>query len=1014
MITADTAPDRSPLSSGNPVGGGAMSAAQPVGCRRLVSAPGAKMDDVPWTSTPLVGRSTEMATLLSAVEEANLRRASAILLAGDAGVGKTRLLDEVATGAHERGFAVLVGHCTDFGDAGLPYLPFTEVFGRLAADRPELVEALLRDFPAIGRLLPTHRLIGAPALPQDERIDRAALFDAVLGALTSISAEAPLLLVVEDTHWADDSTRDLIGFLLSRLDSQRFALLVSYRSDDLHRRHPLRRLIAEWTRVPRVHRVNLPPLDATESRELLSALLPEPLPEVEMRRILDRAGGNAFFTEELAAASALGDPCNVPPELADLLLVRLDPLSEEARQVARVIAVAGRRVSHTLLAAVAGLADRDLDAALRELIDAHVIEHPGSGGYFFRHALLSEAVYDDLLPGERVRQHKAYATALQEQTVPGTAAELAGHATRSHDLATAFEARVRAGDEAISVAAPQEALKHYEMALELLPNASPDSSVDKIWLITATAEAAALSAQQPRALKLLRKTLAELPVDAPNRTRAELLYSLATIGLEIDQDREAYEASSQALRLVANESADPLRARVKSLHAQTSSALGRDVDAERWANEALELARTIGQDDIAWDAEITLAQLRRRAGEPIVAVRQLEEAAIRAQLAGDAAAEVRSRFLVGSTQYEQGDLHNARTALENAYGRATELGRQWAAYGFDSRRMLSLTQFVLGDWDAATLTAATDDSPPPAAEAALVSVGLAVRSGRGDTSFLAEVERLRSWWGLDVMTPIVSIAPIVEAYLAEGRVDEAELVLQEVSGLCAEAFQTPWFMARIRLSAIGLEVLSARVVTEPDETRAALVARGAELVEGGRGTVEKGLPPNRKLGVEGLAWVARLEAEWDRLRWLAGIDPPAGEEHAASWDGAVQAFGYGYVFEQARSRVRYSAALRAAGRLADAHEQAELAAEAARRLGAKPLLAELGGTEASAGPVALTARESEVLALLAEGRTNRQLARELYISEKTVSVHVSNILAKLGVRSRTEAAAVARRHGLLD
>ena len=152
-----------------------------------------------------------------------------------------------------------------------------------------------------------------------------------------------------------------------------------------------------------------------------------------------------------------------------------------------MIAVAGRRVPHTLLTAVAGLPDRELDAALRELIDAHIIEHPGNASYYFRHALLAEAVYDDLLPGERVRQHAAYAKALKDQTVAGTAAELAGHATRSHDLATAFEARVRAGQEAISVAAPQEALKHYEMALELYPNAADDASIDKTWLIVETA-----------------------------------------------------------------------------------------------------------------------------------------------------------------------------------------------------------------------------------------------------------------------------------------------------------------------------------------------------------------------------------------------------------------------------------------------------------------------------------------------------------------------------------------------
>jgi DNA-binding NarL/FixJ family response regulator len=220
-------------------------------------------------------------------------------------------------------------------------------------------------------------------------------------------------------------------------------------------------------------------------------------------------------------------------------------------------------------------------------------------------------------------------------------------------------------------------------------------------------------------------------------------------------------------------------------------------------------------------------------------------------------------------------------------------------------------------------------------------------------------------------------------------------------------------MARIRFSAIGLQVLCQRVVHEPTAA-AELVARGAELVSDGQTTAEKGLPPGRVLGVEGIAWLARLEAEWERLRWLADIDPPTPAEHVATWQRTVDAFGYGDVHQQAWSRMHFSAALRAAGRVADANEQATLAAETARELGAKPLLTELGGADAGVGPAALTARETEVLALLAEGRTNRQLARELYISEKTVSVHVSNILAKLGVRSRTEAAAVARRDGLLD
>ncbi|MGW6281062.1 helix-turn-helix transcriptional regulator [Kribbella sp. NPDC055071] len=969
------------------------------------------MDDVPWTSTPLVGRSSEMAALLSAVDDAKTRHAGAVLLSGDAGVGKTRLLDEVATGAHERGFGVLVGHCTDFGDAGLPYLAFTEIFGRLAGDRPDLVESVLTNFPAIGRLLPTHRLLGAQPSPQDGQLDRAALFDAVLGAFTALATSEPLLVIIEDAHWADDSTRDLIGFLITRLTSQRLTLVVSYRSDDLHRRHPLRRPIAEWSRNPRVRRVNLAPFDANESRILLSSLLTEPLPESEVRRILERAGGNAFFTEELVAAASMGDGEVVPPDLADLLLVRLDPLSDDARQVARVIAVAGRRVPHDLLTAVADLPDRELDEALRELIDAHIIDVPTSDRYYFRHALLAEAVYDDLLPGERVRQHAAYVQALKDQTVSGTAAELAGHATRSHNLPEAFEARVRAGEEAISVAAPQEALKHYELALELYPNRSPESTIDKNWLIVQTATAATLSSQHLRALKILRKALADLPPDAPKLERAKLLMPLADIALIIDQDQEANEAISQALKLVHDEKSSVFKARVASLYARVSHALGRPMEAERWAHRALEIAREAGQESAASDAGITLAQLRRLAGDPETATKQLEEAAVRAQLDGDAAAEVRSRFLIGSTRFEQGDLLTAKPALTLAAKRAGELGRQWAVYGFDARRMLALTQFMLGEWDQATVTARTDSMTPAASAAALQAVEFAVRAGRGDNAVAEEFERLRKWWDLDVMLSIIGLQPAVDAYLRLDQPAEAEKLIADVTALCAEIFQTEWFLGRIRFATLGIQVLCHRAVGEPSAAKE-LIARGAEFLADGQATAEKGLPPGRVMGVEGLAWLARLESEWDRLRWLAGVDAPTPEEHVAAWERTVDAFGYGYVYEQAWSRVRLSAALRAAGRVAEANEEATLAAAVARELGAKPLLDELGGVDTT-GAGALTSRETEVLALLAEGRTNRQLARELYISEKTVSVHVSNILAKLGVRSRTEAAAVARRDGLL-
>ncbi len=990
------------------------------GDRRL-SASAVKIAPVPRPTNPLIGRGVELTTLQRRLDEATERDAGALVLSGDAGVGKTRLLAEITARSDAAGMITLIGHCIDFGDAGMPYVPFSEAFGRLAADRPELAEPLLAEFPPIARLIPTQRVISAPAASPDERIERGALFEAVLGALTALAEQDPVLLVVEDAHWADQSTRDLLGFILARLRDQRMAVIVSYRSDDLHRRHPLRRTAAEWSRLPRVERLHLPPLDQDEVRALIRSLNPEPLTEPDIRRIIDRSEGNAFFTEELvAAANECANTGMIPAELADLLLVRLDRLSDEARHVIRVAAVAGRRVSHDLLAEVADLPDTPLDAALRESIDAHLLEPRGDAGYGFRHALLAEAVYDDLLPGERVRLHAAYAAALAKM-VEGTAAEMARHARESHDLATAFEASIRAGDEAMTVGAPQEAMRHYETALEMGPAVAPDAGVIPKLVIDAS-EAAMAAGHPHRAFHLVSAQLDELPVDIDPRLHAMLLYAMATASFFVDDiDFDVLAATSEALRLIPVEPVSVFRARAAALHARAAMVRNRGDDAERWANEAVEAARVLGRPEAAADAHITLALLRRRAGEPAAAAHGLTEAARQANAARDITAELRSRHNLGGVYYDQGDLDQSLQAHETNIARARELGRPWTAYALESRVLGSVVQYVRGEWDAsARLAEVAGESPPALAEAMLAAAGMAVRAGRGDVAALDLLPRLRAWWQRDGLIAILSGGAAIDLYVDAGQTNRALDVLDEMVTAVADLWQQPWFLGRIRLSALGLAALASTVATQPAAGRAEAVERGRALVETGRTTLERGRPFGGRLGVEGTAWLARLESEWARLRWLADVSPPDVDEHIALWQKAVDGFDYGHVFEQARSRARLAAVLRAAGRGGDAALQAAEAREVAARLEAEPLLAELrtlgtsrSASQVAAGPSALTGREHDVIALIVEGRTNRQIARQLYISEKTVSVHVSNILAKLGVRSRTEAAAVARRDGLL-
>lgn len=379
-------------------------------------------------ATPVVGRDAELTRLSGVLERARGGEARAVLIAGDAGVGKTRVLDEVGGQAAATGMTVVTGHCVDLGDVGLPYLPFTEVLGVLAAD--ERFAGALAAHPVVERLL------GAGSDSVRDVDGRLRLFEGMAGLLAEVAEVAPLLLVLEDLHWADQSSRDLLRFLLGRgVLRHRLAVFASYRADDLHRRHPLRPLLAELIRLPVVERLEVRPLADPDVDRLVRALEPGPLPDATVRRIVERAEGNAFYAEELLAATDT-ESGGVPSRLADVLLIRFEQLPETAQQVLRTAAVAGRRVEHDLLREAVGLPEAELESALREAVGRQLLVAQGDDTYSFRHALAREAVYADLLPGERARLHGAFARLLAGRGhLAESAAERAHHYRESHDLA---------------------------------------------------------------------------------------------------------------------------------------------------------------------------------------------------------------------------------------------------------------------------------------------------------------------------------------------------------------------------------------------------------------------------------------------------------------------------------------------------------------------------------------------------------------------------------------------------
>ncbi|MDL5199433.1 helix-turn-helix transcriptional regulator [Streptomyces sp. ALI-76-A] len=971
-------------------------------------------------TAPLIGREDELAHLTGVLERARSGEARAVLIAGDAGVGKTRMLHEVAGRAARSGTTVLTGHCVDLGDVGLPYLPFTEVLGVLAAD-PRFADAFAAH-PVVDRLL------GGGTDAVRDTGDRLRLFEGIAGLLADLSDIAPLLLVLEDLHWADQSSRDLLRFLLSRgilqrsaggAPTHRLAVFASYRADDLHRRHPLRPLLAELVRLPSVERLELRPMADAEVARLVRALGDSALADTTVRRIVERAEGNAFYAEELLAAT---DPAagGVPSGLADVLLIRFEQLSDTAQQVLRTAAVAGRRVEHDLLREAVGLPEDELESALREAVGRQLLAPGTDDTYAFRHALAREAVYADLLPGERARLHGAFARLLTGRGRPAeSAAERAHHYRESHDLAEALAASLEAAGHARSLGAPAEELRHLETALDLWsavePSARPTGEgVDRVTLTLRASAAAAHAGEAHRAVSLTRAALAGVDQDADSELAARVRYTLAGNLISVDSQTAAFAYSSEALAMIPADPPSRTWVWAAATHVLAARQVGENETALRVARQALSVAERLDVTDARADLLISLAALG--GGRQTQEGRErLREARDLARRSGNAPVEMRALFNLAVGCFESGDLDECLPWLTEGLDRARRAGLLSSPYPLEMRYLRLLVLYTLGRWEECVRAAATDSDVLPAAGGYTVGPALYAALARGDLTAVHRAGTLLDG-PFDWMGTLVAGIVLTDAAAWQGDPEAAVARMRStLTALTDDAGTLP--DVTVRLAALALSAVADRAAAlrgSGDETGAARWADTAtELRDLARRTATRGEDATAQ-GPEGQAWLARAEAEWARA--VTGPD-------AAAWSRAVAAFDFGDVYERARCRMRLVEALVAADRREEAAVEARAVRETATRLGATPLLDQVNALvrrgrladTAAAGDRApvLTARERDVLRLLALGRSNRQIGEELFITGKTASVHVSNILAKLGAAGRTEAVAVAYREGLI-
>jgi DNA-binding CsgD family transcriptional regulator/tetratricopeptide (TPR) repeat protein len=987
-----------------------------------------------------------------------------IAVGGEAGVGKTRLVSELSRVASGSGGRVLVGAGADFGAGGLPMGPIIEALRPLAASLAQLSQMLGAALPELARLLPELATDDArPAPAWSDEFARARLFEVLLALLDRLSRDRPTLLVLEDLHWADSSTLDLLAFLARNVRDERLLVVGTYRSDEVHWRHPLRRYLSELERSGRIQRVDLAPFGAREVRSQLEAILGrDPGPELT-EHLFGRSEGNPFFVEELLGASQRidGDDA-LPPTLHAILAARFEALSEGAQRIVRVAAVAGRRFDEGLLAAVAGVAEEQLVDALREAVAQQIlVPEPDAPGqrYVFRHALLQEAIYANLLPGERTRLHRSVAEALAKRRTPGgpsdaeVAPQLAHHWYHAHDLGRALQASVEAGVQANRIFAFREALTHLERAVELWP-AVPDptglAGMDRVALLAQAARASRGAGQSTRSAALLRAAIAEADARKDpgrvGRLHGELMLSLVQTG----DSRGADAAIDAALRLTSLEPRTSQRAHVLMLAGVQLALASRHRDALPLLREAREIA--IAAD--ALDEEVpSPSRMSTRLGSRVAialctgylgdveeAVRLLiEERRLATQ--GDRSSRLADSFgvqaiiLEAAGRFEEaiavveeaiGEMRplaldrSLATTLEMTAGEALRhLGRWTEAERISRDVIRNVVRHAAAGWDIGGAHAAR----------ALLLVGIGRMAEAEEELALAQRAFPPGAEGRGVGLSGLYFSARAEAALYRSEpVRAREHVAGGLRGV-EPSGDIRWIG---HLSTVGLRAeadFTETARSRKDQAQVELArGLGARLVEqlgaAARRSIDEGTIFHREVR----GYLALGEAEFARLSGAS--DPALWAAAAGTWEELREPYPVAYaLYRQAEATLRSSRSREAPTQLL------RKAREITRTLGAEPLRREIESLAkrarlnvtsegalvrptdvvADGSPLdayRLTPREREVLAMLAAGKSDREIAEALYISGKTASVHVSNIKGKLGVNHRVEAATLAIRLGV--
>jgi DNA-binding CsgD family transcriptional regulator len=993
----------------------------------------------------LTGRGRELSCLLGALgSDARL-----VLVVGDAGVGKTRFAAEGMARAAAAGMVMIRGECLPLSGT-LPLLPVASALAELGRlDGGGLMEAALAAAPGfvrdeVARLLPG---VGGDdgAVPdgRDGEWSQHRLFSAAAELLAAVAGQtgSRVGLVVEDVHWADTATLDFLTFLSRAGHRDAVSVVVTCRGDEVPAAE-VARWLAQVRGVAGAEEIRLGPLSRAEVAQQVAALAGGPVSERVLDELYARAEGNPFFTEQLVAAALAGGagagltvPAGLPARLADVLAARAGRCAGEARAVLEAMAVAGRPAGEGLLGVVAGLDVAVVRRGLRELAAARLLadDVPGEG-HRPRHALLAQAVTGRLLPGARAALHERTASALAASG-EALAGEAAGHWQAAGRPGAELPARVVAAVAAERVFGYAEAARHWQRALELWPDVSDAAGVAGIQLPPAyvrAIDALRLSGDGERAAELAEEAYRRFAGHADPATAAIACYRAAFFR-QINTPDAGRPLLEEALRLFEQAPPSAEHAAAGFDYALYFRRTGeKESHVSALLIQALEIAEAARAASLAARIVTWLGDAAFVSGQVEQGQALLDQGRVLAQSSKDGMALLWQAVIDSDVQ-----LKLAR------FGRAAEV----AVRGIEAVRQAGLE----ASWEASLLAY-------NAAEA-LLALGRTMQAAALIGPLTTGPPDLGRWLVHDMRTEIDLLRGDIEAAgqrrqqikALVGQMSHVEAArdsaqrgaelalwagapcdaLREVQQVLA-LFQAPDLTVLCgRLLAAGMRACAdlagqARALRDPAAAADAVAAADdlAAWVGQMGGAPFADHPFAATIPAERATWEA------ERARLAGDSDSAAWAAVAKTWDSLDCPHRAGYAWwRQAQAQLdagqpagAAAGPLRAAAAAADGHApllaQIRALGERARIPLAPPdAAAAAPGTRSPAhapAPYGLTGRELAVLRLLAAGRTNAQIGAELYISPRTAGVHVTNILRKLGVSGRVQAAAVAERAGLLQ